>query len=125
MNGRKFSFAPAETKIQLFNSYIVTELMSVRFGVIHTDTLLENLLLIIVTHSDALLMSRDTPAQVWHLQWTQLTISINVVFRKSAYSLMSRVTNSTNTIVAAIVNSYACHQSTLIGKWESMLYVSE
>ena len=51
------------------------------------------------------------------------TDHINVVFRKSAYSLMSRVTASPNSIVAAIVNSYAYQQSALMGKWESMLYI--
>ena len=39
-------------------------------------TLLENLLSVIVTHSNDLLMFPDTPAQVWYLQWTQLTISM-------------------------------------------------
>ena len=51
------------------------------------------------------------------------TDHINVVFRKSAYSLMSRVTASPNIIVTAIVNSDACQQSALIDKWESILYV--
>ena len=51
------------------------------------------------------------------------TDHINVVFRKFAYSLMRRVTASSNTIVTAIVNSDTYHQSPLIDKWESMLYV--
>ena len=42
---------------------------------------------------------------------------INVVFRKFAYSLMSRVTASPNSIVSAIVNSDAYHQSPLLDKW--------
>ena len=42
---------------------------------------------------------------------------------KFAYSLMSRVTASPNSIVSAIVNSDAYHQSPQIDKWESMLYV--
>ena len=53
---------------------------------------------------------------------TNLTDHINVVFRKFAYSLMSRVTASPNSIVSAIVNSDTYHQSQLIDKWESMLY---
>ena len=48
---------------------------------------------------------------------------INVVFRKFAYSLMSRVTASPNSIVTAIVNSNAYRQSPLMDKWGSMLYV--
>ena len=51
------------------------------------------------------------------------TNHINDVFRKFAYSLMSRVTASPNSIVSTIVNSDAYHQSPLIDKWESMLYV--
>ena len=53
---------------------------------------------------------------------TNATDHMNVVLRKFAYSLMSRVTASTNSIVSAIVNSDAYHQSPLIDKWKSMLY---
>ena len=48
------------------------------------------------------------------------TNHINLVFHKFAYSLMSRVTASPNSIVTAIVNSNAYHQSPLVDKWESM-----
>ena len=64
---RKFSFAPIESKIQLF-SHFVTLFMDVLFGAIHTRTLLENLRSVIVTHSSVLLTSPDTPARVWHLR---------------------------------------------------------
>ena len=47
----------------------------------------------------------------------------NVVFRKSAYSLMSRVTASSKSIVTAIVNSDAYQQSALTDTWENMLNV--
>ena len=50
------------------SSHIVTPFMDVLFGVIHTRTLLENLLSVIVTHSSVLLTSPDTPARVWHLR---------------------------------------------------------
>ena len=40
---RKF-FTPMEAQIQLFKSYIVTQFMDILFCVIHTRTLLENLL---------------------------------------------------------------------------------
>ena len=43
------------------SSHIVT-FMDVHFGVIHSRTLLENLLSVIVTHSSVLLTSPDTPA---------------------------------------------------------------
>ena len=51
------------------------------------------------------------------------TDHINVVFRKFAYSFMSRAIASPNSIVTEIVNSDAYHQSPLMDKWESMLYV--
>ena len=44
------------------------------------------------------------------------TDHINVVFRKFAYTLMSRVMASPNSTVTAIVNSDACHQSTVMDK---------
>ena len=50
---------------------------------------------------------------------------LNVVFRKYAYSLISRVTASPNSIVTVIVNGDAYQQSPLTDKWESMLYVHE
>ena len=50
------------------SSHIVTTFMDVLFGVINTRTLLENLLSVILTHSNDLLMYRDTPARVWHLR---------------------------------------------------------
>ena len=64
---RKFSFAPIEAKIQLFKSYCYP-FTDVLFGVIHSRTLLESLLSVIVTHSSVLLMSQDTPARVWLLR---------------------------------------------------------
>ena len=53
------------------------------------------------------------------------TDHIKVAFLKFAYSLMSRVIVSPNSIVTAIVNSYAYHQSPLMDKRESMLYVKD
>ena len=50
------------------SSHIVTPFMDVIFGVIHTRTLLENLLSVLVTYSSVLLKSPDTPARVWHLR---------------------------------------------------------
>ena len=60
-------------------------------------------------------------ARVWHFTMTA-TDHINFMFRKSAYSFMSRVTSSPNSITTAIVNSNAYHQSALMDKWECMLY---
>ena len=72
---RKFSFAPIEAKNNC-SSYIVSPFLDVIFGVIHSRILLENLLSVIATHSSVLLTSPDTPARVWHLRQTQLTISM-------------------------------------------------
>ena len=46
-----------------YSSHDVTQFMDVLFGVIHTSTLLENILSGIVTHTKDLLMSSDTPAR--------------------------------------------------------------
>ena len=59
----KFSFEPIEEKSNC-SSHIVPPFMDVLFGVIHTRTLLENLLSVIVTHSSVLLTSPDIPARV-------------------------------------------------------------
>ena len=93
-----------------FSNHIVTSIMDVLFGVINTRTLLENLLSVIVTHSSVLFTSPDTPTRVWFAM--NATDHINVVFRKFAYSLMSRVTASPNSIVTAIVNGDSYHVST-------------
>ena len=50
------------------SSRIVTPFMDVHFGVIHSRTLLENSLSVIVTLSSVLLTSPETPARVWHLR---------------------------------------------------------
>ena len=50
------------------SSRIITPFMDVLFGVIHSITLLENLLTVIMTHSSVLLTSPDIPARVWHLR---------------------------------------------------------
>ena len=104
------------------SSHIVSQFMDVLFGFIHSRTLLENLLSVIVTHSSVLLnVPRCTSSSLAFAM--NATDHINVVFRKFAYSLMSRVIASPNSIFTAIVNSDAYHQSPLMDKWESMLYV--
>ena len=103
--------------------HIVTPFMDELFGVIHSRTLLENLLSVLVTHSINRLINvpRYTSSSLAFAM--NVTDHINVVFRKFTYSLMSRVLASPNSIVTAIVNSDAYHQSPLMDKWESMLYV--
>ena len=78
-----------------------------------------------VSYSDTLKLLIDVPRYTSSsLEFaTNATDHINVVLRKFAYSKMSRVVASPNSIVTAIVNSDAYHQSPLMDKWESMLYV--
>ena len=98
--------------------------MDVFFGIIHTRTLLENLLSVIVTHSSVLLtFPADTPCSSSLAFEMNATDHINVVLRKFTYRLMSSVIASPNSIVNVIVNSDGYHQSPLMDKWKSMLYV--
>ena len=76
------------------SSHIASQFMDVLFG----QNSLENLLSVIVTHSNDLLMSPDTPARVWHFA-TNATDHIYVVFRESAFSLMSRETVSSTELL--------------------------
>ena len=90
---KMFSFAPIDAKIQLFKLYCYPI-----YGCALWRHSIQNSI-------------------------RKLTVSysgVNVVLRKFAYSLMSRVVASPNNIVAAIVNSDAYHQSPLMDKWESM-----
>ena len=75
-------------------SHVVTPFMDVLFGVIHARTLLENLL--------SVLIHRYTSSSLAFAM--NATDHVNVMFRKFAYSLMRRVTASSNSIVTAIVN---------------------
>ena len=101
------------------SSHIVTQFMDVLFDVIHSSTLLESLLSVIVTFKRLINVPRYTSSSRSFAM--NATDHINVVFRKFAYSLISRVIASSNSIVTAIVNSDAYHQSPLMDKWESML----
>ena len=77
----------------------------------------ENLLSVIVTHSNDLLVSPDTPG-IWDER--------NGPYQYGAAQIclqLDELTTSPNSIVADIVNSDAYHQSPLMDKWESMLYV--
>ena len=84
------------------------------------NTLLENLLSVRVTHSNDINMPRyQLEPGICDER------NIKVVFRKSAYSLMSRVTTSLNSIVTTTVNRDTYHQSPLMDKKESILKVQE
>ena len=118
---RKFSFAPIEAKIQLFKSYCYLIYGCALWH--HSDQ--NSIRKLTVSFSDTFKHLINVP------RYTSSSLAfamnstdhINVVFHKFGYSLMSRVTPSSNSIVSAMVNSNAYHQSPLIDKCESMLYV--
>ena len=118
---RKFSFAPIEAKIQLFKSYCYPIYGRARWHHLYQNSIRK----LTVSFNDTFKCLINDPSYTSSSLAFAMksTDHIHVVFRKFSYSLMSRVTASTNSIVSAIVNSDAYHQSPLIGKSESMLYV--
>ena len=108
---RKFSFAPIEAKIQLFKSYCYPIYGCALWRHSYQNSIRK----LTVSFSDAfkhlINVPRYTSSSLAFV--TNSTDHINVVFRKFAYSLMSRVTASTNSVLSAIVNSDAFHQSPL------------
>ena len=118
---RKFSFARIEAKIQLFKLYCFPingcalwhhsyQLSSRKLTVSYSDTF-KRLINAPRYTSSTLAFEMNT------------TDNVNVVLHKFAYSLMSRVVASPYSIVTASVNSDEYHQSPLMDKLKSMLYV--
>ena len=118
---RKLSFAPSEVKIQLFKSYCYP----IYGCVLWRHSFQNSIRKLTVSYSDTfkrlINVPRCTSSSLAFAM--NATDHINVLFHKFSYSLMSRVIASPNSIVTAIVNSDAYHQSSLMDKWESMLYV--
>ena len=83
----------------------------------YQNSILENLLSVIVTHSNGLLMSLDKPVRVWHLRPYDCGVT------PICLQLDERSKAPFNSIVAAIVNSDEHQQSPLMDKWENMLHV--
>ena len=115
---RKFSFAPIEAKIQLLKSYCYP----IYGCALWRHSFQNSIRKLTVSYSDTfkrlINVSRYSSSRLAFAM--NATDHINVVFRKFTYSLMSRVIASPNSIVTAIVNSDAYHQSPLMDKWESM-----
>ena len=115
---RKFSFAPIEVKIQLFKS----NCYPIYGCALWHHSFQNSIRKLTVSYSDTFMclinVHRYTSSSLAFAM--NATDHINVVLRKFAYSLMSRVVVSPNSIVTAIVNSDAYHQSPLMDKWESM-----
>ena len=120
---RKFSFAPFEAKIKLLKSYCLPI-----YGCALWHHSYQNW---IRKFTDSYSDTFNRPINVPSYTSSSLAFAmnatdhINVVFRKFAYSLMSRVIASPNSTVTAIVNSDAYHESPLMNKWYSMLNVQE
>ena len=118
---RKFSFAPIEAKLQLIKSYCYPIYRCALWLHSYQNSIRK----LTVSYSDTFKRLINVP------RYTSSSLAfamnatdhINVVFRKFAYSLMSREIASHNSIVTAIVNSNAYYQSPLMDKWESMLYL--
>ena len=88
------------------------------FGIIHSKLTVSY---IIVTHSTTYYIPRNTSSSL--VVTMSATDHINGVLLKSAYSLMSRVSTSSNSIVTTIVNNDAYQMSLLMNNLESMFYV--
>ena len=118
---RKFSFAPIEAKIHLFKSYCYP----IYGFVLWQHSFQNSIRKLTVSYSDTFKRLINVPRYTS----SSLAFAMNVtdhiymVFRKYAYSVLSRVIASPNSIVTAIVNSDAYSQSPLMDKWENMLYV--
>ena len=118
---RKCSFAPIEAKIQLFKSYCYPIYGCALWRHSYQNSIRKLTVSFSDTFKRLINVPRYTSSSLIFVM--NSTDHINVVFRKFAYSLMSRVTASPNIIVSAIVNRDADLQSPLMDKWESMLYV--
>ena len=120
---RKFSFAYIEAKIKLFKSYCYP----IYGCALWCHSLQNSIIKLTVSYSDTFKRLINVPRYTSSsLAFTMnATDHINVVLSKFDYSLMSRAVASPTVllIVTAIVNNDAYHQSPLMDKWESMLYV--
>ena len=118
---RNYSFAPIEAKIQLFKSYCYP----IYGCALWRRSFLNSIRKLTVTYSDTfkrlINVPRYTSSSVAFTM--NATAHINVVLCKFACSLMIRVVASINSIVTAIVNSDAYHQSMRIDKWENLFYI--
>ena len=119
---RKFSFAPIEAKIQLFES----DCYPIHGCAVWRHSYQNSIRKLTVSYSDTFKRLNNVPRYTSSSLALAMnaTDHINMVLRKFACSLMSRIVDdSPNSIVTAIFNSDVYHQSQLMDKWESMLYV--
>ena len=102
---RKFSFAPINSKIQLFKSYCYPIYGCDLWRYSYQNSSRKLTVSFSDTFKRLINVPRYTSSSLAFA--TNSTDHINVVFSKFAYSLMSRVTASSNSIVSPIVNSDA------------------
>ena len=120
---RKFSFAPIEAKIQQIKIYCCPIYGCALWRNAYQNSNRK----LTVSYSDTFKRLIGVPRYTSSsLAFeTYVTDHINVVFHKFTYNFISRIIASPNSIATAIVNSDAYHQSPLMDKWESMLYVQD
>ena len=116
----KFSRAPIEAKIKLFMSYCCPIYGCALWHHAYQNSIRKLTVSFSDTFERLINVPRYTSSSLAFAM--NSTDHINV-FSKFAYILMSRVIASPNSVVTAIVNSAAYHQSPLMDKWESMLQV--
>ena len=110
---RKFSFTPIEAKINLFKSYCYP----IYGCALWRHSFQSSIRKLTVSYSDTLKRLINVPRYTSSSSLAfamNATDHINVVLNKFAYNLMSRVIDSPNSIITAIVNSDAYHQSPLM-----------
>ena len=119
---RKFSFAPIEAKIQLFKSYCYP---IYGYALWRRHSFQNSIRKLTVSYSDTFNLLINFPRYTISILAFAMDVTdhINVVLSKFAYSLMSQSNSFPSSVVTAIVNNDAYHQSPLMHKWESMLYV--
>ena len=114
---RKFSFSSIEAKIQLFKSYCYPIYGCALWRHAFQNSVRKRAVRYSDTFKRLIYVSRYTSSSLAFAM--NATDHINAVFHKFAYSLMSRVIASPN----SIVNSDAYYQSPLMDKLESVSYV--
>ena len=119
---RKFSSAPMESKIKLIKSCCYPIYGYALWHHSYQNSIRKRTDSYSDTFKRLINIPRYTSSSLAFAK--NATDHINVLFRKFAYSLMSRVTAFHNSIITAIVNSGAYLQSPLMDKWETMLYGS-
>ena len=116
----KFSFAAPEIEIHLFK----THCYPIYGNALWSNFRQYSIKKLIVSYSTTLkrMLGRPQSASTSAVFAENQTDHIKVLFRKTACSLMVRLTSSSNALVSAVCNSDAFYQSRLRERWWAMLY---